>query len=152
MLPSGKFPRFALPAALLLALLLVLDLELVPSPYTNLLFANSIDLAMVLLAAVCSFYAVLRSSGYARQIWLLLAAALTLETLAQAITSYFQSIAHASSYTPWPSDVLFFVWAAPVFMIFLPRSDEDSAGIDSLLVLDFLQVAIVAVTNNIISP
>ncbi|MGB2675744.1 MAG: PAS domain S-box protein [Candidatus Acidiferrum sp.] len=146
MLPSGKFPRLAVVAALLLALLLVFDLEFVRSATTRLLISNSLDLAMALLAAACSFYAARRSSAYARQLWFLLAIAFALEALAQAISSYYQSFVPGAAQTPWPSDVLFFVWPAPVFMMFLPRSDEDSAGIAWLRILDFIQVAIVAVT------
>lgn len=146
MFPSGRFPRFALAAALLFVLLLFLDLEFVRSASTSLLATNSLDTAMVLLAAVCCFYAARRSSGYPRQLWLLLAVAFALETLGQAISTYYQSFVPGSAQSPWPSDVLFFVWAAPVFMIFLPRSEEDSSAIDSLRLLDFLQVAILAVT------
>ena len=146
LLPSGKFPRLILAAALLLALLLVLDLEFVRSPLSSLLISNSLDLAMVLLAATCSFYAARRSSGYARQLWYLLTIALALETAAQAVSTYYQTFVPGSAQIPWPSDILYFVWAAPVFMIFLPRSDEEPAGIDSLRLLDFLQVAILALT------
>ena len=146
MLPSGRFPRFALAAALLFALLLVLDLNLIHSRATGLLLSNSLDLAVVLLATICSFYAARRSSGYARQLWLLLAIALSLDAAAQAITTYYQSFVPSASLSPWPSDVLFFVWPAPVFMMFLPRSEDDSSAIDALRLLDFLQVAILAVT------
>src|SRR5271170_1004538 len=101
---------------------------------------------MVLLAALCASYAARRSSGYPRQLWFLLAFALSLETIGQAIGTYYQSFVPGSAQNPWPSDVLFFVWAAPVFMIFLPRSEEDPSGIDSIRLLDFLQVSILAVT------
>jgi PAS domain S-box-containing protein len=146
LLPSGWFSRIVVAAALLLAALLALDLEFVRSSISSLLAANSLDLAMVSLAALCAFWAAKRSSGYARQIWLLLAIALTLNAFAQAITTYYQSFVPGAAQSPWPSDVLFFVWSAPVFMILLPRSEDDPSGIDSLRLLDFLQVAIVAVT------
>jgi PAS domain S-box-containing protein len=146
LLPSGWFARLAIAAALFFALLLALDLVFIRSAATSLLASNSLDLAVVLLAAVCCFFAARRSSGYARQLWLLLTIALTLESLAQAITTYYQSFLPAAAGSPWPSDILFFVWAAPVFMIFLPRSDDQFSGIDSLRLLDFLQIAIVAVT------
>jgi PAS domain S-box-containing protein len=146
LLPSGWFARFALAAALLIPLLLVLDLELVRSAATSLLASNTLDLLIVVLAASCCFLAARRASGFARQLWLLLAVALVLESFAQAITTYYQSFMPSAAGTPWPSDIFFFVWAAPVFMIFLPRSDDQYSGIDSLRLLDFLQVAIVAVT------
>jgi PAS domain S-box-containing protein len=146
LLPARWMSRLVVAAAVLLALLLVLDIELVRSSAAKLLASNCLDVAMVLLAASCSFYAARRSSGYARQLWLLLGVALTLETLGQAISTYYQSFVPGAAQTPWPSDVLFFVWAAPVFMIFLPLSEEDSSGIDFLRLLDFLQLAILAVT------
>jgi PAS domain S-box-containing protein len=144
--PSGKFSRFALAAALLLPLLLILNLEFVSSPAAKLLLSNSLDFAMVLLASFCSLHVARRASGYPRQIWFLLSAAFALESLAQAVSAYYQSFVPAAIQIPWPSDILYFVWAAPVFMIFLPRPDDDSSGIDSLRLLDFLQVAILALT------
>ena len=47
---------------------------------------------MILLAAICSFYVARRSSGYARQLWTLLTVALSLESIAQAISTYYQSL------------------------------------------------------------
>jgi PAS domain-containing protein len=145
LLPAGKVPRLAISAALLVAILLVLDLETVLSA-KSLFFSNALDLAMILLAAICSFYVARRSSGYARQPWTLLTAALSLESIAQAISTYYQSFVPGSAEIPRPSDLLFFVWATPVFMMFLPSSDDNSPAIDWLRVLDFLQVTIVAAT------
>jgi PAS domain S-box-containing protein len=47
---------------------------------------------------------------------------------------------------PIPSDILFFVWTAPVVMMFLPAADERSRGWDWLRILDFAQIAILALT------
>jgi PAS domain S-box-containing protein len=146
LLPSSRFARVAIAIAVAIASLLALDLELVQSAATKLLVSNSLDFVIVLFATGCSFYAVRRSVGYARQIWLLLAIAFGLETLGQGISTYYQSFVPGAAQSPWPSDVLFFVWAAPIFMIFLPLSDEEAAAIDAVRVLDFLQVAILAVT------
>jgi PAS domain S-box-containing protein len=146
LLPPGKFPRLVVAIALLLPLVLFFDLEFVRSAVANPFVSNTLDFAMTLLAAVCCFIVARRSSGYPRQIWLLLALALTLESLAQAISTYYQTFVPNASLIPWPSDILYFVWAAPVFMIFLPRSDDDSSAIDPLRLLDFLQIAIIAVT------
>ena len=146
LLPSGRFPRLAIAAAAVIALLLVLDLELVRSESARLFASNSLDFIMVLLATACSFYVARRSYGYARQIWSLVGIAFALETLGQGISTYYQSFVPGSAQSPWPSDVLFFVWAAPVFMILLPPSGEDAASIDAIRLLDFLQVAILAVT------
>ena len=47
---------------------------------------------------------------------------------------------------PLPSDILFFIWAAPIFIMFLPGSDEKSSSWDWLRILDFAQITIVAAT------
>jgi PAS domain S-box-containing protein len=145
-IPSGRFSRFAVAAVAFFALLVIADIEFVRPVTTRLLVSNSLDLAAAVLAAACSLLAARRSSGYPRQLWLLLTAAFTLESVAEGISSYYQSFVPAAAQNPWPSDIFFFVWAAPVFMIFLPLSDEDAAGIDSIRLLDFLQVAILALT------
>ncbi len=146
LLPSGKFPRIVLAFAGVVAALLFFDLEAVRDPAESLLFSNSLDLLMVLLATVCAVYVARRSSGYARQLWTLLGIALALESIAQAITTYYQSFVPGYTQVPLPSDILFFVWAAPVFMMFLPSADEKISGWDWLRILDFTQIAIVAAT------
>jgi PAS domain S-box-containing protein len=146
LLPLGKFPKLLIALALLVAALLFLDLEVVHNAARSLLFSNSLDFVIVVLGALASSYAARRSQGYARQLWTLLSIALFLEALAQAITTYYQSFVPGYSQMPLPSDILFFVWAAPVFMMFLPAADEKSRGWDWLRILDFAQIAIVAVT------
>jgi PAS domain S-box-containing protein len=146
LLPLGKFPKLLIALALLVAALLFLDLTAVHNAAKSLLFSNSLDFAIVLLAALASFYAARRSQAYARQLWTLLSLALFLEALAQATTTYYQSYVPGSSQMPLPSDILFFVWAAPVIMMFLPAADEKSRGWDWLRILDFAQIAIVALT------
>jgi len=146
LLPHGRFSKFLFALALLVAALLFLDLVAVRNSATRHLFSNSLDFVMVLLAAIASSYAARRSQGYPRQLWTLLGIALFLEALAQAITTYYQSYVPGSSHMPMPSDILFFVWAAPVFMMFLPAADENSRGWDWLRILDFAQIAIVAIT------
>ncbi len=146
MLSPGKFPRIAVAVALLVTVFLFLNLLLVHDASKNLLISNSLDFCIVLWTALCCCLVARRSSAYPRQLWLLLAFALALESLAQVICTYYQSFVPNSSQTPWPSDILFFIWAAPVFMIFLPRSDEASPAFDWTTILDFLQFAIFAVT------
>jgi PAS domain S-box-containing protein len=77
---------------------------------------------------------------------MLFAAALSLVTAAQVLETYYQSLVHASSLTPWPSDILFILWATPALMMFLPRSGEDSGKVDWQQVLDFAQIGVVALT------
>lgn len=146
MLPQGKFPKLLIALALLVAALLFLDLIALHNPAKRLLFANSLDFLIVLLAALGSLHAARSSHGYARQLWTLLTIALSLEALAEAVTTYYQTYVPGSSQMPIPSDILFFVWSAPVFMMFLPSADEKPRGWDWLRILDFAQIAIVAIT------
>ena len=146
MLPSRKFSRVTRASIFLLVLLLLLDLLFLRHSPSSVLVSNLLNLAAILFATACSFFAARRASGYPRQLWLLLTVALSLVCIAQAIATYYQTFVPSAAQSPWPSDVLFFIWAAPVFMMFLPRSEEGSYAIDSLRLLDFLQVAIVAVT------
>jgi PAS domain S-box-containing protein len=146
LLPISKFYKLLIALALLVAALQFLDLAAVRDPATRLLLGNSLDFFIVLLAAIASFHASRHSQDYARQLWTLLAIALSLEALAQAITTYYQSYVPGYAQMPLPSDILFFVWAAPVAMMFLPAADEKSGGWDWLRILDFAQIAIVALT------
>lgn len=140
----ARFPMVAAALSILAALLLVADLTVVKSDFVRLLASNSLDAFVVALAAATCFYTAFRSSGFPRQVWLLLSVAFALETLSQALSAYYQSFAPGSFVTPIPSDILFFVWAAPVLMILRPHSEEESSGVDTLRLLDYLQVAIVA--------
>jgi PAS domain S-box-containing protein len=146
LLPLGKIPKLLIALALLIVAFQFLDLVSVRNSATRHLLCNSLDFAILLLAALASFYASRLSQDYARQLWTLLAIALSLEALAQAITTYYQSYVPGYSQMPVPSDILFFVWSAPVFMMFLPAADEKSGGWDWLRILDFAQIAIVAIT------
>jgi PAS domain S-box-containing protein len=143
---SGRFSRFAIAAGCLLPVFLVFDLEFLHATASRALASNLLLWGIVALAAVCCLRVTLRSTGYVRQVWLLLSIALFLEVVGQGLSTYYQTFVPGSSFTPEPSDILFFVWAAPIFMILLPRSEEEGPAMDSLRLLDFIQVAIVAVT------
>jgi PAS domain S-box-containing protein len=146
LLVGGKFPRFAAALAVVATILLALDLMYLHATPRGLFLSNSLDFLVVLLAAVCSFHVARRSNGFQRQLWMLLAVALALESIGQGLTTYYQSFDRAALAGALPSDIFFFVWAAPIFMIFLPRSDDDEeSGFDWLRTLDFVQVGIVAV-------
>jgi PAS domain S-box-containing protein len=146
LLPSGKFSWFALAVAVVLTALLLLVVFEILSPATSLLFSDLLQTAIVLLAALCSVHAALRSIGYLRQLWILLAAALSLATTAQALETYYQNIVHAPNVVPWPSDVLFILWVTPAAMMLLPRPSQESGGLDWQRILDFAQIGVIALT------
>jgi PAS domain S-box-containing protein len=146
LLPSGKFPRIALVVTAVVAILLVVNVLYVPPQSSLLLNSNLLDLAMVSWAAVCSFQVARRSTGYSRQLWLLLGIALTLHASADAISTYYQRFVPNSAPMPWPSQVLFFIWFAPLVVTLLPTPREATDEIDWQRALDFVQIAIVTLT------
>ena len=146
MLPSGKLPRLLLFFVAAIILALCFDLTFVPPSPLNLLLSNSLDLAIVALATGTAFYWAFHSSSHPRQVWTLVGVTFLLQSCAQAITTYYQSFVPNASQSPWPSDVLFFAWPAPILLLFLPVSDEAPSGINWPRILDFIQVTIVAVT------
>jgi len=146
LLPSGRFPRFALFTAFTAALLFVYNLEFVRDSSTRLLFSNVLGIAVVALTSFSSFVVASRCFRYARQVWLLVGSAFGIETIGQVITTYYQSFVPGSAFSAQPSDLFFFVWAAPVFMILMPQTDDCAEGFDYLRFLDFLQITLVGVT------
>jgi len=144
--PSGKVSWIILGVAGLLAALLALVVGVNTRPAESLLLSNLLQTAIVLWAGVCSALAASKSSGYLRQLWLLLAAAFFLGFAAQGLETYYQNFAHASSLTPWPPDILFILWVTPAAMMLLPRPSWERGAIDWQQVLDFAQIGVVALT------
>ncbi len=146
MRPSGKLSWLALVVAGLLTVSLCVVVSEVSQPATSLLFSDVSQTAIVLWAAFCSLQIARRCSGYLRQLWVLLTAALFLAAAAQASETYYQCFAHASSLSPWPSDILFMLWVTPAVMMLLPRPAREPGTIDWQQVLDFAQIGVVALT------
>ena len=140
--PSGVF----LTVAGVLTAALILAVEAIPAPATSLLLSDILQTAITLWAVFCAVCVARRSSAYLRQLWTLLAAAFFLAFAAQASETYYQCFAHASSLTPWPSDILFLLWVTPAVMMLLPRDVKESEAIDWQQVLDFAQIGVVALT------
>ena len=144
--PSSKFSWLALAVAGFLTGVLFFVVEEIRQPATSLLLSDLLQTAIILWAVLCSVYVARRSSAYLRQLWMLLAAAFFLAFAAQALETYYQCFAHASSLTPWPSDILFLLWVTPAVMMLLPRPEKESGAIDWQQVLDFAQIGVVALT------
>jgi PAS domain S-box-containing protein len=145
LLAPSKFARFLLAISALAVLCLAYDIVFLRNSFLRLLVSNSLDFVVAALSFIAAVHVARRSSGYIRQVWMLLSIALGLAALGQALSTYYESFVPGSLTSPVPPDILFFVWVAPILMIFLPRSEEENSGIDYIRLLDFLQVAIVAV-------
>ena len=48
--------------------------------------------------------------------------------------------------TPWPSDVLRFIWPAPFLLMLLPQREAEERRVDWLRMMDYAQAGILAVT------
>ena len=143
---SGKNFWIVLAVAALLTPLLVYVVETASQRAPSLLYSDVLQTAIVLWAALCSLQVAKRSSGYLQQLWMLLATALFLCCAAQTLETYYQSIIHAPTLTPRPSDVLFILWVTPAVMMLLPRPPKESGTIEWQQVLDFAQIGVVAIT------
>ena len=146
MLPSSRFSRLALAVAfVLLGFLILLAAGLGRQPNGQLL-SDLAQSALAVWSGICALRVARRSTGYLRRLWLLLTVSVFLASAAQILKTYYKHIAQLPFATPWPSDILFILWVIPTLAILLPRSDDESGGMDWPTILDFVQVGIVALT------
>ncbi len=145
-LPSSTFSRIALAVAALLAALLFLVVMTVSSPAESHFWSELVQAAILVWATFCCLEVSRRCSSYFRQLWALLAVALALATGGQLLVFYYGVVLRAPRSTPWPSDVLLFVWVAPAAMMLLPWRLEKSGLARWERILDFAQIGIVFVT------
>jgi PAS domain S-box-containing protein len=104
---------FLLHAALLLV---------VPTYSAVPLLSNLIQIASSILAVFACVCASRRSKNFAKHFWLLFAAGFLVWSLAQAVATYYDSILHAPTQQPWPSDIIFFLSMSPPLMtLFIDR-------------------------------
>src|SRR6266478_8511157 len=128
LLPSSKFSWLAIAVALLLTALLLFVVVGIRDPATSSTLSNILQTAILLWAASCSLPVARRSSGYLRQLWILFAAMLFLVSAAQALAAYYQSYLHAPIFNPWPSDILFIIWAKGLGLATLYGIVKQSGG------------------------
>jgi PAS domain S-box-containing protein len=143
-LPSSRFSKVAIGVAVGLLLALAYVIKEVPSPSSSIALSNLLQTAIIFWAACCCGYVARGSSTYLRQLWTLLTLALFLGCGAQGLEAYYQSFTHIPAFTPWPSDILFFLWVTPAAMMFQPPSTPSSKSIDWQQVLDYAQIGVVA--------
>src|SRR5689334_12266760 len=146
LLPSSRFSRLALAVACVLLGFLILLATGAGRQANGQLLSDLAQCALAAWSAICALRVARRSTGYLRRLWLLLTVSVLLVSAAQILKTYYKHIAQLPFATPWPSDILFILWVIPTLAILLPRSDDESGGIDWPTILDFAQVGIVALT------
>ena len=107
------------------------------------------DLLQVGLGAVAlgaAWQAAQRSRGFVRTFWRFQACGLALWVLAQSMATVYDAILHKPVDQPWPSDLLYFVWATPVFLSLFLDPEAGTQRIPWTQWLDFAQVGILVVS------
>jgi hypothetical protein len=143
---SGKSARFAFAFACSLGALLVLVVVRGSAWAESQLVSDLLQTAIAASAAVSAFLVTEGSSGYLRRLWRLFTVSLILVVGAQLIESYYENLAHTPFAKPWLSDIVFLLWVIPALIMLLPRPVEELAGVGWETILDFAQLAIVALT------
>ncbi len=116
----GKFV-FVLSALVLFALHAIL---LLAAPHWALapLLSNLIQIGCALVAVFTCVSVARRFQNYPRHFCSLAAAGFAVWCLAQTLATYYDSILHASTNAPWPSDVIFFLsMSVPFMSLFIDR-------------------------------
>jgi PAS domain S-box-containing protein len=106
--------------------------------------SNALAICLALLATASCVTAAREPNSYARHFWRLTAVGFLLLTFAFAISSYYDTILHVSMDSVWPSDVLYFLFIAPMAMTLFLRRGAHNGGFDWAQALDLLQVTILA--------
>ena len=108
------------------------------------LTSNVLGICLAILATASATSAGCVSDSYARRFWRLTAAGFFLLTCAEVIGCYYDAVLHASMDAVWPSDVLYFLFIAPMAMTLFLRKQSRSAGFNWAQALDLFQVTILA--------
>src|SRR3954469_8026737 len=90
-----------------------------------------------------------RSGSYGCKVWGLTAFALGIYTAGQGIVVYYNSVLHASLYSPWISDQFLFFWIVPLVIAALIDRWSPPRRIDWALMLDSSQVFLVALSLHL---
>jgi PAS domain S-box-containing protein len=106
--------------------------------------SNVFAICLALLATASCVTAARVPNSYSRHFWRLTAAGFFLLTCALATSSYYDTILHVSVDSVWPSDLLYFLFIAPMAMTLFLRRRAPNAGFNWAQALDLLQVTILA--------
>jgi len=101
-----------------------------------------LTVCLTTLAASAAFMAAREPNGYSRSFWRLTGSGFILLAAAELIGTYYESVLHAPMDSVWPSDLLYFLFIAPMAMTLFLRPRERDAGFNWAQALDFLQVSV----------
>ena len=105
-----------------------------------------LTVCLTTLAASAAFMAAREPNRYSRSFWRLTGSGFVLLAAAELIGTYYESVLHAPIDSVWPSDLLYFLFIAPMAMTLFLQPRERHSGINWAQALDFLQVAVLMAT------
>jgi PAS domain S-box-containing protein len=109
------------------------------------LASNLLGICIALLATSSAIWAARSPEAYARRFWQFTAASLAVYTLASFLSAYYDSVLRADLHAVWPSDILYFLFPAPLVLALYLRPREPGSGtFEWAECFDFLQIAILA--------
>ena len=138
----SKFARGLLGTSLLGLALQVFLLGTVHTHADVSLASSILTVCLTTLAASAAFMAAREPNAFSRSFWRLTGGGFILLAAAEAIGTYYESVLHAPMDSAWPSDLLYFLFIAPMAMTLFLQPRERDAGFNWAQALDFLQVAI----------
>jgi len=108
------------------------------------LASGVLTVCLAILATASAASAGCVADSYVRRFWRLTAAGFFLLSCAEIIGTYYDVVLHASLTSEWPSDVLYFLFIAPMAMTLFLRKQSRNAGFNWAQALDLLQITILA--------
>ena len=106
--------------------------------------SNLLGVWLSLLAAMAAFAQARTINTYARRFWWLVASGFLLLTAANGMGVYYDNVLHASLNSLWPSDLLYFLFAAPLAMALFVGNRDHDRSVNWAQFFDFLQLGILA--------
>src|SRR5579883_1633062 len=92
------------------------------------LASNLLGICIALLATSSAIWAARSPEAYARRFWQFTAASLAVYTLASLLSAYYDSVLRADLHAVWPSDILYFLFPAPLVLALYLRPREPGSG------------------------
>ena len=138
----SKFAKGLLGTSLLGLGLQLFVLATVHSHADVCLASCTLTVCLTTLAASAAFMAAREPNAFSRSFWRLTGSGFILLAAAELIGTYYENFLHAPMDSVWPSDLLYFLFLAPMAMTLFLQHREQTKGVNWAQALDFLQVAI----------
>ncbi|MGB2627495.1 MAG: ATP-binding protein [Candidatus Acidiferrum sp.] len=136
------FPALALSLFLLNVLLLETGSPRGSAP----LIGGLLQMGLAIVTTSTAFLAAQRAKGFTRTFWYFQSGGFALWVVAQGMSTVYDAILHKPVDQPWPSDLIFFLWTMPIFLVLFLDPLAESQKIEWPQWLDFAQVGILVIS------